>query len=327
MAVYTEITDDDLEGFLGNFTVGTLVSMKGIAEGVQNSNYLIATEDNEGAAHQFILTIYEERTNIDDLPFFLGLMDHLAAKGIACPTPIKDKSGNSLHKLNGRPAAMVSFLQGISVRTPRPEHCTALGAAMADMHLAAADFSMRRDNELSLSGWLDLAAENLPKADRIRPDLPNIVQAELDYLQSVWPDLQSLPRGIVHADLFPDNVFFKRTDLSGLIDFYFAAEDILAYDIGVCLNAWCFEPDGSFNVTKAGRLLAGYQSRRKLSDAEIAALPLLARGAAMRFLLTRLHDWFTTMDGALVRKKDPLEYLRKLRFHQSVSSPADYGLV
>ncbi len=326
MAVYTEVSDEDIATFLGHYDVGTLVSMKGIAEGVQNSNYLLGTEKEDGSAQQFILTLYEAGTNSQELPFFLSLMDHLAAKKLPCPVPIKDKNGNALQNLNGRPAAMVSFLQGVSVRTPQPHHCEELGAALADLHLAAADFSMTRTNDLSLDGWIDLADDQLPRADRVRPDLPDIIRDELAHLKAAWPTLNALPRGIVHADLFPDNVFFKGQNLSGLIDFYFAATDILVYDIGVCLNAWCFEADGSFNVTKAGRLLAGYLSHRTLSDAELAALPLLARGAAMRFLLTRLHDWFATHDGALVRKKDPLEYLRKLRFHQAVTGPADYGL-
>lgn len=326
MAVYTEVSDDELAGFLANYDVGTLVSVKGIAEGVQNSNYLIGIEQADGMGQQFILTLYEASTNKKELPFFLALMDHLAAKGLPCPTPIKDKNGNALQVLNERPAAMVSFLQGISVRTPQPDHCEALGAALADMHRATADFPMTRANDLSLDGWQDLADQVLAKADRVRPDLPDIISEELAHLKTAWPGDDSLPRGVVHADLFPDNVFFKGKALSGLIDFYFAATDFLVYDIGVCLNAWCFEADGSFNVTKAGRLLAGYQSHRELSEAEIKALPLLARGAAMRFLLTRLYDWFATPEGALVRKKDPLEYLRKLRFHQAVSSPADYGI-
>ncbi len=326
MAVYTEVSDDEIAAFLARYDVGNLVSLKGIAEGVQNSNYLLGTETTDGSTHQFILTLYEARTNSDELPFFLALLDHLAAKGLPCPVPIKDQGGNALQNLNGRPAAMVSFLQGVSVRTPQPNHCEELGAALADMHKATADFALTRTNDLSLDGWAELADDILPMADRVRPDLPDIIRDELAHLKSAWPSLDALPRGIVHADLFPDNVFFKGQKLSGLIDFYFAATDILVYDIGVCLNAWCFEADGSFNVTKAGRLLAGYLAHRDLSKDEIAALPLLARGAAMRFLLTRLHDWFASHDGALVRKKDPLEYMRKLRFHQAVTGPADYGL-
>lgn len=323
MAVYTEVSDEALAEFLTAYDVGELSSLKGIAEGVENSNYLIGT-DRQGRHSQFILTLYEKRVDPADLPFFLGLMDHLAERGLPCPVPVKDKTGAALQTLCGKPAAMVSFLDGVSVRRPQADHCYGLGAAMADMHRAGMDFPMRRPNSLSLAGWQSLAAETEPRADEVETGLSALVHAEIEALSAHWP--ADLPAGVIHADLFPDNVFFRGTALTGLIDFYFACTDQLAYDLAIALNAWCFEPDLSFNVTKANHLIEGYRSHRDLSAAEIEALPLLARGAALRFLLTRLHDWFETPDGALVQKKDPMEYVKKLRFHQGVASAGAYGI-
>jgi len=323
MAVYTEVSDDALTEFLTGYDVGELVSYKGIAEGVENSNYLVVTE-KDGTDTSYILTLYEKRVDPDDLPFFLGLMDHLAARGLACPVPIHDRAGAALQTLCGKPAAMVSFLEGVSVKKPTAPQCHALGIAMADLHQAGSDFSMTRPNALSLKGWQDLAARTEPRADEVAPGLSDLVHSEIEVLSAHWPS--DLPQGVIHADLFPDNVFFRGERLSGLIDFYFACTDLLAYDLAIAINAWCFEPDLSFNTTKAAHMIEGYRSHRPLSDAEIAALPLLARGAALRFLLTRLYDWFETPDGAIVQKKDPMEYVKKLRFHQGVASPGAYGI-
>ncbi len=320
MAVYTEVSDEELEAFVAQYDIGEVVSFKGIAEGVENSNYLLQTDRDS-----FILTLYEKRVARDELPFFLGLMDHLAAHGFPCPTPIHGRDGKALRDLCRRPAAIVSFLTGMWPRRITPEHCRALGEASARLHLAAGGFSLTRANDLSLAGWRKLAAATEHNADEVRAGLARIVADEIAFLAEAWP--RDLPGGVIHADLFPDNVFFLHDALSGIIDFYFACNDYLAYEIAVCLNAWCFEPDGSFNVTKARNLIQGYASVRPFSDAEIAALPVLARGAALRFLLTRLYDWLNHPEGAFVKPKDPLEYLRKLRFHQSVASPADYGLV
>jgi homoserine kinase type II len=295
------------------------MSYKGIAEGVENSNFLLTTEKGH-----YILTLYEKRVHREDLPFFLGLMDHLAARGLACPTPVHDRSGATLQELAGRPAAIVSFLSGYSIRRPRVEHCAPVGRALADLHLAGADFGIKRANALSLSGWRQLMAATADRADMAAPGLAEEISGELAFLESAWPG--DLPAGVVHADLFPDNVFFHGEALSGLIDFYFACNDLLAYDVAICLNAWCFEEPNAINITKARALLRGYNERRSMSETEIRALPILARGAALRFLLTRLYDWFNTSENALVKPKDPLEYRRKLRFHQSVRSPSDYGL-
>jgi homoserine kinase type II len=319
MAVYTEVSDEELTEFLARYDIGSLVSFKGIAEGVENSNYLLTTEKGP-----FFLTLYEKRVRPGDLPFFLGLMDHLAARSIPCPIPLRDRSGESLQLLAGRPAALIEFLRGYSVRRPRVEHCARLGEALARFHLGGSTFPQRRDNALALQGWEKLVAATSSRADELNAGLAGEIAGEFAFLQGRWPT--ELPAGIIHADLFPDNVLFLGDEISGLIDFYFACNDLFAYDIAICLNAWCFEQPNTINVTKARALLRGYGGQRPLSEAEIQALPILARGAALRFLLTRLYDWFHTDGNALVKPKDPLEYRRKLRFHQQVHSANDYGL-
>ena len=319
MAVYTEVSDEELAGFIAEFDIGPVVSCKGIAEGVENSNYLVHTR-----ARRYILTLYEKRVAPADLPFFLGLMEHLAARGFPCPVPIRARDGKVLRTLCGRPAALISFLEGLWPRRSLPWHCGEVGAALAQMHLAGADFAMRRSNDLSVGGWRHLFEACRKDADGVLPGLAAEIDAELDRLELEWP--KDLPRGVIHADLFPDNVFFLGDRLSGVIDFYFACTDFTAYDLAICLNAWCFEVDGALNATKARLLLTGYRRARPLGPAEIAALPLFARGSAMRFLLTRLYDWVNTPAGALVKRKDPGEYLRKLRFHQGVRGPGDYGI-
>jgi homoserine kinase type II len=319
MAVYTDVQAEELAAFLAGYEVGELLSYKGIAEGVENSNYLVHTR--RGA---FILTLYEKRVDRGDLPFFVGLMEHLARRGITCPQPVKNRSGEALGMLAGRPAALVTFLEGMWIRRPSVWHCAAVGEALARLHVAGADFELIRRNALSLPDWRGLFGAADGRADTLQSGLAATVAAELDHLDRAWP--RDLPAGVIHADLFPDNVFFLGNALSGLIDFYFACTDMLAYDVAVCLNAWCFEPDLSFNVTKGRALLQGYAKVRPLSAAEHAALPTLARGAALRFLLTRLVDWLNVPPGALVRPKDPLEYVRKLRFHQRVADVGAYGL-
>jgi homoserine kinase type II len=320
MAVYTDVAADELAEFLSLYDIGELLSYKGIAEGVENSNFLLHT-----TAGSFILTLYEKRVAKGDLPFFIGLMTHLASHGINCPQPVKNRQGEALGMLAGRPAAIITFLEGIWPRKPNATHCTGVGAVLAKMHLAGGDFSMARANALSVAGWRPLFDAAAARADELQHGLRDFIAAELDYLEGgVWP--RDLPQGVIHADLFPDNVFFLGDKLSGVIDFTFACHDMLAYDVAICLNAWCFESDHSFNVTKARAFLGAYARERRLSEAEQDALPLLARGAAIRFLLTRLVDWLNVPPGALVRPKDPLEYARKLRFHQSVSSVRDYGL-
>jgi homoserine kinase type II len=319
MAVYTDVSDEDLRTFIAQYDVGEVISCKGIAEGVENSNFLLRAEGGT-----FILTLYEKRVAPADLPFFIGLMEHLAAQGFACPTPVKARDGVALRDLCGRPAALVTFLDGMWPRRIQPFHCAGLGRAMAELHIAGRSFPMERPNSLSVAGWYTLFAASRDRAHEVRPGLAEELGEELAQIAAAWPT--SLPRGVIHADLFPDNVFFRRERVSGVIDFYFACTDFLAYDIAVCLNAWCFEPDGAFNVTKARMLLSNYRAVRPIGEDELAALPLLARGSALRFLLTRLYDWLNQQAGALVRPKDPLEYLHKLRFHRSVTGIGAYGL-
>lgn len=319
MAVYTEVTDDEVEAFVAHYDIGEVLSCKGIAEGIENSNYLLATTRGH-----FILTLYEKRVKPEDLPFFLGLMEHLATRGVPCPVPIKARDGKALKRLAKRPAAIVTFLDGLWPRRITADHCKQLGEALARLHVAGADFSMRRPNSLGLAGWRPLLLASLDHADEVKPGLGKLLLQELDELEARWPT--DLPTGVIHADLFPDNVFFRKDRLTGLIDFYFACTDTFAYDLAICLNAWCFEIGNSFNVTKARRMLNGYRKARPLSEAEIDAMPLLARGSAMRFLLTRLYDWVHTPKDALVTPRDPLEYLAKLRFHQGVKSAGAYGL-
>jgi homoserine kinase type II len=319
MAVYTEVSDDELASFIASYDLGALLSYKGIAEGVENTNYLVHTEKGP-----FFLTLYEKRVAQRDLPFFLGLMEHSAKAGLNCPTPVHDAQGRMLRTLAGKPAALVTFLEGVWIRRPQPRHCAALGQAMASLHLAGQSFTLSRTNALGVAGWRPLYQRFQSRADEIAPGLAAIIEQELDHLEANWP--ANLPQGIIHADLFPDNAFFLGDQLSGLIDFYFACNDALAYDVAIALNAWCFESDHAFNMTKGQALLKGYQSARALAPAEREALPLLARGAALRFLLTRAYDWLHTDAEALVSRKDPQEYLRRLKFHRSVRSASEYGL-
>jgi homoserine kinase type II len=319
MAVYTDVPDDELAAFVRDYALGEVISCKGIAEGVENSNFLLRTETGT-----FILTLYEKRVDPADLPFFIALMEHLAAAGIACSTPVKARDGHALRHLCGRPAAIVGFLDGLWPRRIQPFHCAAVGDALARLHRAGGTFGMTRVNNLSLDGWRRLDAATRDRADAVRPGLAAEIADELAALARLWP--RDLPSGVIHADLFPDNVFFRGEQISGLIDFYFACTDFLAYDLAICLNAWCFETDASFNITKARLLIGAYRAARPLQDAELRALPVLARGGALRFLLTRLYDWLNQPSGALVQPKDPVEYLRKLRFHRGVDSAAAYGI-
>lgn len=319
MAVYTEVTDEALAAFLTEYDIGAMIAFRGIAEGVENSNYALKTE-----AGDFILTLYEKRVDPADLPWFLGLMEHLAGRGVVCPEPVKGRDGSTLRRLAERHAAITTFLPGVWPRRVRLEHCAPVGSALARLHRAGADFAPRRRNALGPADWPGLLDGSRAHADTVRPGLMAELDSALADALAAWP--VGLPVGHIHADLFPDNVFFLRDRLSGLIDFFFAATDTLAYDVAICLNAWCFEPDFSFNVTKARALLAAYDAERALSAAERAALPVLCQGAALRFLLTRLFDWINTPAGAMVTRKDPVEYLRRLRFHRAAKDEHAYGL-
>jgi homoserine kinase type II len=319
MAVYTDVSEGELAAFLRNYAVGDLLSYKGIAEGSENSNYLLHT--TSGA---YILTLYEKRVERQDLPFFLGLMDHLARQGHRLPAAgATAGTARCRGSWPGAPAALITFLEGMWMRRPTVAQCREVGRALAAMHIAGADFPLTRPNALQIDGWRKLWAGARDRADEVEPGLVGEVDRDFAELERNWPE--NLPSGVIHADPFPDNVFFLGEKLSGLIDFYFACNDFYAYDLATCLNAWCFEKDHSFNLTKSTALLAGYRSVRPLEQAEVEALPLLARGSALRFMLTRLYDWLTIPDGALVQKRDPLEFVRRLRFHRNIRSAAEYG--
>ncbi|MEI5677692.1 homoserine kinase [Mesorhizobium sp. CGMCC 1.15528] len=319
MAVYTDVSENELGAFLKEYSIGDLLSYKGIAEGSENSNFLLHTSSGS-----YILTLYEKRVDKGDLPFFLGLMEHLAGKGISCPLPVHRRDGSVTGALAGRTAAVITFLEGMWMRRPTAAHCREVGTALASLHVAGVDFPLKRPNALDIAGWRKLWEGSHDRADEVEKGLAAEVDADFAAFERNWP--KDLPAGVIHADLFPDNVFFLGEKLSGLIDFYFACNDLYAYDVAICLNAWCFEKDGSFNLTKGTALLAAYQAVRPLSDAEKQALPILARGAALRFMLTRLYDWLTIPDGALVQKRDPMEFIRKVRFHRQINSASEYGL-
>ena len=310
MAVYTDITDAELEAFLDGFELGAPLTFKGIAEGVENSNFLLETERG-----RFILTVYERRAKAEDLPYFLGLMAWLAEHGFPSATPIPDRQGRLLGAIRGKPAALASFMPGLSVRRPTAAHCREAGEGLAWLHQAGQGYPGRRANDLGQAAWAGLFAPLHAEAEALKPGLAATIADDLAALERNWP--KALPAGVIHADLFPDNVFFRAGRFAAAIDFYFACDDLFAYDLGACLNSWCFEPDGTFNVTSGQAMIAGYERRRPLSPAEREALPILAWGSAMRFFLTRLADWRATPPGALVRPKDPLEYERKLAVHRA----------
>lgn len=319
MAVYTEVPDDALAHFIESYDVGEVTSFEGIAEGVENSNFYLAT-----TAGQFILTLYEKRVAPEDLPFFVELVEHLSNRGVQCPVPVRDVAGLAIRELCGRPAAIFTFLDGLSVRRPSAQHCEQVGRTLGLLHAASDGFKRNRRNALGLRDWRPLFDQFAPEADAISAGLHSLIAQELDVLEATWPD--SLPSGVIHADLFPDNIFFRRNEVSGVIDFYFACNEAFGYDLAICLNAWCFETDYAFNVTKGQALFRGYQSVRPLSREERDAMPLLARGAALRFLLTRGYDWIHTSSEALVKPKDPMEFARRLRFHQTVDNASGFGL-
>lgn len=318
MAVYTNVSDPSLRAFLRNYAIGALVRKTPIAEGVENTNYQIETDTG-----QYILTLFEKRTREEDLPFFMAFTDQLARQGLPVPAPIKSRDGEIIKRLSDRPAVIVEFLNGRPRMVPSANDCKELGQVLATLHNKAGGFDLNRKNPLSLPGWLSLAKTCGDEADRCAPGLAAAIRDECKFLSDHWP--VDLPSGIVHSDLFPDNVLFEDDKISGVIDFYFSCTDFFAYDLAVCINAWCFRNE-QLQKGHGQDLLQQYQLVRALSAAEIAALPVLLRGAALRFLLTRLFDWLNQVEGALVKVKDPLEYYQLLQFHQNQSTPSLYGL-
>jgi len=318
MAVYTTLTDADLAALLAEYDIGRATSCKGIAEGVENSNFALDTERG-----RYILTIFEKRVNEADLPFFMGLMARVAERGVPAPEPIATRAGKLFTHIKKKPVAIISFLEGVWPRTPDVAHCAAIGEALARMHVALDGFELTRANALSLNGWEALIAPRLAQAEYLRPGLARLIERDVAEVRAAWPS--DLPRGAIHADLFPDNALFLGARLTGMIDFYFACTDFLAYDLAICLNAWCFEQERAYDLARGAAMIAAYETIRPLSDAERAALPILARGAALRFFATRLTDWGDTPEGAMVRPKNPLEYADKLAFHRGAKDAGDYG--
>ena len=320
MAVYTELSQNEIQDFLRAYNLPLLLKAEGIKAGVENTNYLLEFTDRS----KLILTIFEKRVNENELPFFINLMD-LLANYIPSPTPIRTQNGEIITRVKEKPATLVSFLQGKSVTNIITKNMSELGKYMAKMHLAGQNYAVTRKNNLSIVGWEELLTKINGRADEISAGLTDELSDELKEISANW--VSDLPRGIIHADLFPDNVFFNSdNNLTGIIDFYFACNDFLVYDLAICLNAWCFEKDLQFNITKAKAMLRAYNEVRPLSEIELAAMPILARGAALRFLLTRSYDWLFPANGALVTPKNPLEYLSKLRFHRKVKHHSEYGL-
>ncbi len=324
MAVYTRLLPQQFDWLISTYALGELVEAKEIAEGVENSNYLIRTRRRGEPEAKYILTIFEKRVEVAYLPFYLGITRHLAEAGLPTPSPLQTQSGEVFTEVAGKKAAIVTFLEGHSIRQPEIEQLRSLGEHQARMHNAAKSFPLSRPNDLSLAGWAGLMKHIALGADDIMPGLDALITNELSYLEAHWP--RTLPTGVIHADLFPDNVFFTGNDVSGIIDFYFACNDFFMYDLVITLNAWCFERDGSFNLTKARAFLHAYDRMRPLNAEERQALPVLARGAALRFLLTRAYDWLHQEEAALVTPKNPMEYVRKLRFHQQIKESCEYGL-
>jgi len=307
VAVYTDVSDAALTDFLRDYDIGQVVSFKGIAGGVENSNFFLQTDRDS-----YILTLYEKRVAEEDLPFFIGLMDHLAHKGFPCPEPIRDRHGEAIKRLENRPAAIISFLPGIDVKTPDLDQCRLAGETLATLHEAGKDFTIHRRNALDPDGWPPLAEAELPRADEVEDGMADLISMQLADIVAHWP--AGIPKGVIHADFFRDNVFFLDGKLSGVIDFYFACNDFLAYDIAVTINAWCFNRHREFQPDRAAALLHGYQLVRTLEPVEQSSLPVLARGAALRFLLTRVYDWLNVPKGALVLPHDPTEFSARLRF-------------
>ncbi|MEZ5996525.1 MAG: homoserine kinase [Hyphomonadaceae bacterium] len=318
MAVYTALSHGDAAALLDQYDIGAPLSLKPIAEGVENTNYSLLTP-----AGRFVLTIFEQRVAEADVPFFIALMAHLAQSGFPAPQPVAAKSGACLTRAKGKPAAIVTFLDGAWPRSWNAVHCAAIGEALARMHVALQSFAPARANTLGPAGWEALIRPRLPQAQTLQPGLAAALTQDIDAVRAAWPS--DLPRGAIHADLFPDNALFDGERLCGVIDFYFACTDFLAYDLAVCLNAWCFSDERDYDLERGRAMIGAYEAVRPLSDAERAELPVLARGAALRFFATRLADWSATPGGALVQPKDPLEYARKLAFHRAARGASDYG--
>jgi homoserine kinase type II len=306
VAVYTHIGAEDMEALVTQFGAGSLISAKGIAEGVENSNYLVDTTQG-----RFILTVYEKRVRKGDLPFFLSLTSHLADKGCAVPRARNAVDGSATVAWRGKSIALIEFSNGLSVSNPTPHQAREVGAALGRLHSAVKDFPLNRPNDLGLSDWVELAKSCGNDLDAIAPGLKLRVEDECAFLQEHWP--HQLPRCVIHADLFPDNVLMNRNEVCAIIDFYFACTEVRAWDLAIAHSAWSFSPDGRIYNGAIGRaLIEGYERAHGRAPQERQAFNILARGACLRFLLTRAWDWLNTPADALVTRKDPLAFLRRL---------------
>ena len=320
MAVYTKLSENNLKDFFSKYNLGKLLKFQGIQEGIENSNYFVKTDSGK-----FILTIYEKRVEEKDLPFFMGLMKNIFNENFPSPEPIINKNGNYITEIFGKKAAVVSFLEGTSKKNLTPGNCHEVGIYTAKLHTITKNLNIKRTNRLSVNSWRLIYRKIQRDCSKIYPDLTKIIERNLEVIEDKWP--KNIPRGIIHADLFPDNIFFKGSKLTGIIDFYFSCYDFYALEIAICLNALCFEGKNenlSFNVTKAKKFIDGYSSIRKLTEEEKESLKILCHGAAMRFLLTRVFDYLNLTEDALVKIKDPVEYLKRLEFHNSVKNYQDY---
>tara|TARA_B100000315_G_scaffold36657_1_gene31316 strand:+ start:1101 stop:2069 length:969 start_codon:yes stop_codon:yes gene_type:complete len=320
MAVYTKLSENELEEFFSRYNLGKLLNYKEIKEGIENTNYFIQTEKGK-----FILTLYEKRVEEKDLPFFINLMRNLFDKNFPSPEPIINKNGNYISEILDKKAAVVSFLDGYAKKALNPNDCREVGINTAKLHLITKDLTGKRENKLSINSWRKIYIKVKKDCSKIHPNLPETIEKNLDEIEKNWP--KNIPSGIIHADLFPDNIFFKNNKLSGIIDYYFSCYDYYAFEIAICLNALCFEGKSenlSFNVTKAKKFIDGYSNIRKLTEEEKKSLKVLCQGAAIRFLLTRVFDYLNLTEGAIVKIKDPVEYLKRLEFHDSVKNYQDY---
>jgi len=320
MAVYTKLSEKELKEFFSKYNLGKLLDYKEIKEGIENTNYFIQTEKGK-----FILTLYEKRVEEKDLPFFISLMKNLFDKKFPSPEPIINKNGNYISEILEKKAAVVSFLEGNAKKNLNPNDCYEVGINSAKLHSITKNLTGKRENKLSINSWRKIYDKVKNDCIKIHPDLSNIIEKNLDVIEKKWP--KNIPLGIIHADLFPDNIFFKGGKLSGIIDFYFSCYDFYAFEIAICLNALCFEGKNenlSFNVTKAKKFIDGYSMIRQLTEEEKKSLKVLCQGAAIRFLLTRVFDYLNLTEGAIVKIKDPLEYLKRLEFHDNVENYQDY---
>lgn len=319
MAVFTHITKDDLKDFLKNYSFNNLDFIKGINEGIQNTNYKVGIDSND-----YILTIYENITDANDINFFLELMIHLSSNNIKCPTPVKNLKNKSIGKIKSKSSALLTFLEGKSISSIEKSHTYEIGKALAEMHINVTNFKLEKKNDLSYKGWSDLIEANQKKLNFLEENLYDKLKKELNRIKGLWP--KDLPSGIIHADLFPDNVLFLNNKVSGLIDFYFSCNDFFAYDLSICINAWCFNKENKFSKEIFKSLLKGYQELKPLTDSELENLPVLCSGSALRFLLTRVDNWNSSNEVDIVNYQDPKEFLNRLKFHEKINNIEDYGL-